>query len=362
MKGTKGIAKFCLDLGASATKGWVQIIYPGEVGFEEPVFQSSAIKATTTSYYEQITFDNTKHGSHLGCNGKYYVVGCHAEEATRETRPSQLKNHHAIAKVLSILGWYVQNAEVPLEVEVDLLLPSGEKSRFQATKDLLFKALRKFDYGAEVLSCSPVRVEVHPEGAGVAAYASVYPCSILIFGHKDVTLINLRDADSEIMASVHTWRGWGTIKLLSKFPYSFSNELTGAELIYHESRSKGKGALHRFFAQMMEEDQCQAKLAALSEAKELVWTELQEELIADSDFMNSRMIYIAGGGAVLWGSNITQLCFGKADILSSVRKEIKQLSPELSEDMQRRFIEPYLKWRENASPLISLQEPPKRAG
>lgn len=356
----KGTAKFCLDLGASATKGWAQIIYPGKVGFEEPVFQSSAIKATTTSYYEQITFDNSKHGSHLGCNGKYYVVGCHADETTRETRPSQLKSHHAIAKVLSIIGWYVQNAEMPLEVEVDLLLPSGERSSFQATKDLLFKSLRKFDYGAEVLSCRPQRVEVHPEGAGVAAYVSVYPCSILIFGHKDVTLINLRDSDSEIMTNVHTWRGWGTIKLLSKFPYSFSNELTGAQLIYEQSRGKGKGALHRFLSQTLSENQCQAKLAALDEAKDLVWTELQEELIADADFMNSRMIYIAGGGAVLWGKNITKLCVGKADILRSVHKEIKRMYPGLSEDMQRRLIEPYLKWRENANPIVSTNESPEQ--
>ncbi|MGR3279479.1 hypothetical protein ACSYAD_30905 [Acaryochloris marina NIES-2412] len=361
MKRIKGTAKFCLDLGASSTKGWVQIITPGKVGFEEPVFQSSAIKAITPSYYEQIAFDNTKQGSHLGCNSKYYVVGCYADETARETRPSQLKSHHAIAKVLSIIGWYVQNTEVPLDVEVDLLLPSGECSSFQATKNLLFKALRQFDYGVDVLSCNPLRVEVHPEGAGVATYVSVYPCSILIFGHKDVTLINLKDADSEIMASVYTWRGWGTIKLLSKFPYVFSNELTGAELIYQESRSKGKGALHRFLAQMMDEKQCQAKLAALDQAKELVWTELQEELIADADYMNSRMIYIAGGGAVLWGSNITQLCSGKADILRPVRKEIQQMCPELSEDMQRRLIESYLLWRQNTNPLISLQELPESA-
>lgn len=357
----KGTAKFCLDLGASSTKGWVQIIMPGKVGLEEPVFQSSAIKAITLSYYEQITFDNTKQGSHLGCNGKYYVIGCHADETARETRPSQLKSHHAIAKVLSVIGWYIQNAQMPLEVEVDLLLPSGERSNFAATKDLLFKSLFKFDYGADSLSCSPQRVEVHPEGAGVATYVSVYPCSILIFGHKDVTLINLRDPDSEIMASVYTWRGWGTIKLLRKFPYVFSNELTGAKLIYQESRSKGKGGLHRFLSQMMDENQCKVKLAALEQAKDLVWTELQDELIADADFMNSKMIYIAGGGAVLWGSNITALCKGKADILSSVRKEIKQLSPDLSEDMHRRLIEPYLMWRQHTSPIIGLHQKPERA-
>jgi hypothetical protein len=358
----KGTAKLCLDLGASATKGWVQVTTPGKARLEEPVFQASAIRATTASNYEQITFDNTKYGSHLGWNGKYYIVGCHADEAARTTRPTQLKSHHAIAKVLGILGWYVQNTEVPLEVEVDLLLPSGEQSHFQATQDLLFKALWNFEYGAKLLSCRPQRVEVHPEGAGIAVYASVYPCSILIFGHKDVTLINLRDRNCtlDLMANIHTWRGWGTIKLLRNFPYLFSNELTGAKLIYQESRSQSKGTLRRFLAQMMSDTQCQAKLVALEEAKNLVWTELQEELISDSSFMNSRMIYVAGGGAVLWGNNIAQLCTGKVDILTTVRKEIKQISPELSEDMQRRLIESYLKWRENVGSLIKLNGSPER--
>ncbi|KAI9129018.1 hypothetical protein [Acaryochloris sp. CCMEE 5410] len=354
-----GTAKFCFDLGASATKGWVQVIPPGEAGIEEAIFQSSSIKPMTLSRYEMVTYDNSKHGACLGFGDKYYEVGACVDESTRETRASQLKGYHAVAKVLAVMGWYIKHSPVPLEVEVDLLLPSGERGKFEDIKTTLFRALTHFQYGADDLACHPHEVRVHAEGAGIASYASVFPCSILIFGHKDVTLINLKDATADVALNAHTWRGWGTIKLLKHFAHSFTNEFTGAKLIYQESVKSKKGALRQFLLQTMAEKECERTMRALNEAKEIVWMEQEDELANDSEFMDSKKVYMGGGGAVIWSGRLSGLCGNKADVLASVKREIKAASPvPLSADQQLRLIDPYLVWRQSAKPILKLEAPP----
>lgn len=358
----KGRGIFGLDIGASANKSWVQLIYPGKVGFEEPVFLSSAIKSTTASYYERITFENNKYGAHLGYDDQYFIVGSYADESARSTRVSQQKCHYAIAKILAVVGWYVKNSEMPLDVEIDLMLPSGEAGMFLAIKEMLFRILHEFKYGPEVLSCNPTRIDIHPEGAGIASYASVFPCSVLMFGHKDITLINLKNADAEVLANVETWKGWGTVKLLRSYPYGFSNELTGTELIYGQSIAKQekKGALYQFLARMHSPDECEAQMGALEEAKDLIWKEFESELKSDADFMNSKKIYIGGGGAPIWASRIGGLGMKRVDIFKSVRREIEQSFPSVDTAQAMRLIEPYLIWRKHTEPIVSLQDPPQR--
>lgn len=358
-KKMNGTAKFCFDLGASATKGWVQVIPPGEAGIEEAIFQPSAIKPMTLSRYEIVGYDNSKHGACLGFGGKYYEVGACVDESTRETRASQLKGYHAVAKVLALVGWYIKHSPAPLEVDIDLLLPSGERGKFEDIKTTLFRALTHFEYGADDLACHPGEIRIHAEGSGIASYASVFPCSILMFGHKDVTLINLKNPMADIALNAHTWRGWGTIKLLKEFTYRFTHEFTGAKLIYQESVKSKKGSLREFLLQTMSLEECKRTMRALDQAKEIVWMDQEDELANDSEFMDSKKVYVGGGGAVIWGECLSSLCGNKADVLASVKREIKAASPvRLDADQQLRLIDPYLVWRQNAKPILKLETPP----
>lgn len=357
----KNRAKFCFDLGASGTKGWVQLTEPGRAGIEETIFQVSRARKVTEAYYETLDLENTRQGSYLSFNGQYWLVGSYAEDSVLKTKPNQIKNHHAIAKILSVVGYYAQQSEGMLEVEIDLLLPSDEKPYFRAAEELVFQHLRQFRYGAESLACKPVRVDVHPEGAGIARQASVYPCSILMFGHRDITGISLKAPDSDITSNAFTWGGWGTIRLLRNFPYAFTNELTGAELLYSEAQRWGDGGLTQYLKQTLGDSECAAKIQALQEAKDLTWEELADQLSMDTDFMNSRKIYIAGGGAVFWFDYLPRLCEGKADILKGIRREVNQTAGgNLSKDLQLRLIDSYLVWRQSAEPILKLDEPPVR--
>lgn len=357
----KNRAKFCFDLGASGTKGWVQVIGPGKAGIEETIFQVSRARRVTDAYYENLHLENNKQGSHLSFGNHCWVVGSYAEDSVLKTKPNQIKNHHAIAKILSVVGYYVRQYGSGLEVEIDLLLPSDEKPYFRAAEELIFKHLRQFNYGIESLACTPIRVDVHPEGAGVASYASVFPCSILMFGHRDITSINLKSPGTDISNNAFTWGGWGTMRLLQNFPHAFSNELTGAELLFSEARAWGKGGLTHHLMKMMSEKECKAKIRALEEARDLIWGELADQLSIDTDFMNSRKIYIAGGGAVFWFNYLSQLCASKADILDSVRREVIATAGKgLSKDLQLRLIDSYLVWRQSAKPVLKLQNPPAR--
>lgn len=358
---TKNRAKFCFDLGASGTKGWVQRLEPGKAGIEEFIFQVPRARKVTDAYYESLHLENNKQGSYLSFGNHCWVVGSYAEDSVLKTKPNQIKNHHAIAKILSVVGYYIQQYETELEIEIDLLLPSDEKAYFRAAEELIFKHLRQFNYGTESLTCIPIRVDVHPEGAGIGSYASVFPCSILMFGHRDITSISLKSPGTDISNNAFTWGGWGTMRLLQNFPHAFSNELTGAELLFSEARAWGKGGLTHHLMKMMSEKECKAKIRALEEAKALIWGELADQLSIDTDFMNSRKIYIAGGGAVFWFDYLSQLCASKADILDSVRKEVIATAGKgLSRDLQLRLIDSYLVWRQSAKPALKLENPPKR--
>ncbi|WP_010480659.1 ParM/StbA family protein [Acaryochloris sp. CCMEE 5410] len=355
-KSMNAIAKFGIDTGASGNKVLVQTTHPGKVGVEDLILQSSAIRKVTASYYESLNLVNNRQGSHLSFDGAHWIVGEYAEGAVRRTKVNRIKKHHAVAKVLSIVGQYISEIDSPLDVEIDLMLPSNEAPYFRETEELIFKHIRSFQYGIDTVSCNPVRVQVHPEGAGFASYANVYPCSILMFGHRDVTIINLKDEQANVVPNAYTWTGYGTIEILRNFPFAFSNELTGAKLLYEEAMAWGEGGL----SAMLSEEEKPITLAALKEAKDLVWTDLSDDLAADTDFMNSKRVYVGGGGSFFWGDYLADLCQVKADILAPVRKEIKTAFAQLrlSLSQQQRFIDLYLIWRQHAAPVTQLQPAP----
>ena len=111
---------------------------------------------------------------------------------------------------------------------------------------------------------------------------------------------------------------------------------------------------------MLTEEEKPIKLAALKEAKDLVWTDLSDDLAADTDFMNSKRVYVGGGGSFFWGDYLADLCQVKADILAPVRREIKTAFAQLrlSLSQQQRFIDLYLIWRQHAAPVVQLQPAP----
>ena len=350
------IAKFGIDTGASGNKVLTQITRPGKVGIEDLILQSSAIRKVTASYYESLNLVNNRQGAHLSFDGAHWIVGEYAEGAVRRTKVNRIKKHHAVAKVLAIVGQFLSECDCPMDVEIDLMLPSNESPYYRETEELIFKHIRSFQYGVDTVCCNPVRVQIHPEGAGFASYAKVYPCSILMFGHRDVTIINLKDKQANVVPNAYTWTGYGTIEILRNFPFAFSNELTGAKLLYEEALNWGEGGL----SEMLSEDERLITLAALKEAKDLVWTDLSDDLEADTDFMNAKRVYVGGGGSFFWGDYLADLCLAKADILDPVRKEIKTTFAQhrllLSE--QQRFIDLYLVWRQHAAPVMQLQPSP----
>ena len=348
--------KIGIDMGASGNKILSQLTHPGKVGIEEVILQSSAIRKVTDSYYESLNLVNNRQGAHLAFDGAHWIVGEYAEKAVRRTKVNRVKKHHALAKVLAIVGQYLSEHDCPIDVEIDLMLPSDEFAYYRETEELIFNHIRSFRYGTKTVRCNPVRVQVHAEGSGLAKYATVYPCSILMFGHRDVTIINLTDERTNVVPNAYTWTGFGTISILREFSFPFSSELTGARLLYEEAMKWGEGGL----SEMLSESERPIILAKLIEAKNTVWTDLSDDLAADTDFMNAKRIYIGGGGAMFWGDYLNDLCSAKADILAPVRREIKTTFAQyqLSVSESQRFIDLYLVWRQSAAPVMKLQSAP----
>lgn len=342
-----------VDLGASLTKAFCQIVEDGKVPIEECITQPSAVLRTTESLYEEMDHINSSHSSILSYGGMYWQTGQVAETNLRQTNTDQHKHPEAIAKVLSIAGHAIAKAGNGCQMHLDLLLPKSEEPSFSKVKRDLASHLSKFQYGRQQLSCAPKTVRVLPESAGIASMVRDYPVIILMFGHRDFTLNKIKDQYSGL-AYVQTWVGRGSLMIQRHMNWTPSNELTGAKLIFSEG--VGQKGIEKALG-----ENAGPVLASLHQARELYWVNLQQQLESDIDVVQAKRIYISGGGSPSWAKQLKASFRGKLDTLSPVLQSIRQEFPEWkASPMPYRLTDAYLLWRQTAKRPEALQTPPAR--
>ena len=166
----------------------------------------------------------------------YWLVGEAARGPTLTISATQSKRKTAIALSLAFVGQLVSelNSQGVDEVYLTfgLLLPLDEFADRQELEQQLQAALWKFEYnGVTIKTVLSEKVQISPEGYGIAQTVDTETAGVIVFGHRDVTWVHV-EKHSVIEGRSKTLAGWGMHRLIHEAEYTFKDELKAAAAIF----------------------------------------------------------------------------------------------------------------------------------
>lgn len=269
-----------------------------------------------------------------------WTVGESARYGLQETRVRAAKSNTASIRVLGMLGKVIEQenfTEGSLDLRV--LLPVGERKSFHQLEDNLTKALYEVRLNGIKPSLRINRVRVYPEGAGVAQNVTVPDALVLMFGHKDISIIPVRNQVIQSNAC-QTITGMGMIALINKFPCHINDELLLAEFLHMEA--VGKGGLKR----LLGDENLDKARADFAQAKKKIWRRILQELMLEPQVKTASKVYVTGGSMRVWYPEL-QATFGKrltffADSLKSMMATYPDMQKPENKELKPRFTDSFL--------------------
>ncbi len=334
-----------LDLGASRTKGVYRYSIDGSICREGIKTSCPVVRQLIQPKYKSILDQADDNSSVVAFGNSYWLVGEAARGPTLSLSTTQSKRKTAIAKSLAFVGQLVSelNALAVNEVYLTfgLLLPLDEFSDRQELEQQLQAALWKFDYnGTTVKTVLSEKVQISPEGYGIAQAVDTETAGAIIFGHRDVTWVHIEN-HSVIEGRSKTLAGWGMQRLIHEAEYTFKDELRAAAAIFNAGALlKDKPLLT--LATVAELPRLKA---ALANARDQIWLELTERLMEYS-LGEVEKIWSSGGNAYYWKADILGWLGSRLDTGKALLTEIEQRFPELKgSPLLYRCADVYAFWR-----------------
>ena len=275
--------------------------------------------------------------------GRTWTVGESACYGLHETRIRAAKSNMASIRVLGMLGKVIEQenfTEGSLDLRV--LLPVGERKSFQQLEDNLTKALYEVRLNGIKPSLRINRVRVYPEGAGVAQSVTVPDALVLMFGHKDISIVPVRNQVIQSHAC-QTITGMGMIALINEFPCPINDELLLAEFLHLEA--VGKGGLERLLGEGNLENLDRAK-ADFQQAKKKTWRRILQQLMLEPKVKTASKIYVTGGSMRVWFPELKET-FGSrlaffTDSLKSMIAAYPDMQKPKNKEIKPRFTDSFL--------------------
>lgn len=346
-----------LDLGVSLTKGTYGYSIDGDVQREGVKTSCSVIRQLVQSKYKSILDQADDNSSLVAFADSYWLVGEAARGPTLTISATQSKRKTAIAKSLAFVGKLVSELNSLGVNEVyltfGLLLPLDEFGDRQELEQQLQTALWKFEYnGVIVKTVLSEKVQISPEGYGIAQAVDTETAGVIILGHRDVTWVHV-EKHSVIEGRSKTLAGWGMHRLIHDAEYTFKDEFRAAAAIF----AAGAALKDRPLLTLVTEAELPRLKAALALAREQIWLELTEKLM-DYSLGEVERIWTSGGNAYYWKSDILSWLGTRLDNGRAILAEIEQRFPELKgSPLLYRCADVYAFWR--TLPLVAqfqLQE------
>ena len=258
--------------------------------------------------------DLTPDSCTIEVRGRAWTVGESARYALHETRVRAAKSNTASIRVLGMLGKIIEQEDFT-EGSLDLrvLLPVGERKTFQQLEDNLTKALYEVRLNGIKPSLRINRVRVYPEGSGVAQQVTVPDALVLMFGHKDISIVPVRNRVIQSSAC-QTITGMGMIALINEFPCYINDELLFAEFLHLEA--VGKGGLKR----LVGEDSLEKARMNFEQAKKRTWRRILQQLMLEPKVNTVSKIYVTGGSMRVWLPELKASLWGSPCIFCGLPK------------------------------------------
>ena len=284
--------------------------------------------------------DLTPDSCTIEVRGRAWTVGESARYALHETRVRAAKSNTASIRVLGMLGKILEQEDFT-EGSLDLrvLLPVGERKTFQQLEANLTKALYEVRLNGVKPSLRINRVRVYPEGAGVAQRVTVPDALVLMFGHKDISIVPVRNQVIQSSAC-QTITGMGMIALINEFPCHINDELLLAEFLHMEA--VGKGGLKR----LVGEDNLENACMNFEQAKKRTWRRILQQLMLEPKVNTVSRIYVTGGSMRVWLPELKE-AFGSrlaffADSLKSMISAYPDMQEPRNKEIKPRFTDSFL--------------------
>jgi len=334
-----------LDLGVSLTKGVYGYAIDGGIRREGVKTSCPVVRQLIQSKYKSILDQADDNSSFVAFADSCWLVGEAARRPTLTISATQSKRKTAIAKSLAFVGQLVSelNSQGVDEVYLTfgLLLPLDECGDRQELAQQLQAALWKFEYnGVTIKTVLSEKVQISPEGYGIATAVDTETAGVIIFGHRDVTWVHV-EKRSVIEGRSKTLAGWGMHRLIHEAEYTFKDELRAAGAIF----TAGGALKDSPLLTLATSAELPRLKAALADAREQVWLELTEKLM-DYSLGEVEKISVTGGNAYYWKSEILCWLGAKLHKGRALLIEIEQQFPELKGSLLLyRCADVYAFWR-----------------
>lgn len=269
-----------------------------------------------------------------------WTIGESAQYVTHETPVRAAKSSTASLRVLGMVGKVLEREDIS-EANIDLrvLLPVGERRSFQQLEGLLTKALYEVKFNGNKPKLRVNSVRVYPEGAGVAQKVGVVDALVLMFGHKDVSLLPVLKNNIQA-TNCRTLTGMGMVSLINEFPCFINDELLLAEYLHLEA--VGKKGLKR----LMGEESLEKGRQNFAQAKARVWRRILQKLSQEPKLNTVSKIYVTGGSMRVWDKELKAKFGGRIAYFKDPLKEMVKVfsdfqKPE-NKELTPRFTDSYL--------------------
>lgn len=284
--------------------------------------------------------DLTPDSCTIEIRGKAWTVGESARYGLHETRVRAAKSNTASIRVLGMLGKVIEQENFTEgSLDLRILLPVGERKTFQQLEDNLIKALYEVRLNGVKPALRLNRVRVYPEGSGVAQRVTVPDALVLMFGHKDISIVPVRNRVIQSSAC-QTITGMGMIALINEFPCYINDELLLAEFLHLEA--VGKGGLKR----LVGEDSLEKARMNFKQAKKRTWRRILQQLTLEPKVNTVSKIYVTGGSMRVWMPELKATFGGRlaffADSLKSMIAAYPDMQEPKNKEIKPRFTDSFL--------------------
>lgn len=298
--------------------------------------QPSAIKKLNRYYFDEFQDKADQNTALVFADRHYWMVG---EQAAKmhETNPGISKTQTVVSKVLAGVGQVLRSLgyeQSQVDLRVALLLPLSEQSLFRDTSNTLENDLKSFLFNTGQIDCNVLSAQCYVEGSGIASTLSEPGSVIIMFGHRDISVLPVDNGS--IGASAKTFVGEGMIRYLSALRTANLDEIALSIAVFSyvvfNNSTKLKDLAGSGFERLEK---------SILPAKELIWGQLSLEFQAIAALTQAEKVVAVGGNAPFWQNEliatygISRLSRTNAAIqklVKSVYSEVpKSLAPRLTD-------------------------------
>lgn len=321
-----------LDLGASLTKGVYSYSIDERIYREGVKTSCPMVRQLIPAKYQTLLDLADDNSSQVAFGNSYWLVGEAARGPTLSLSVTQSKQKTAIAKSLAFVGQLVRELKNQGVEEVyltfGLLLPLDEFGDRQELEQQLQAALWEFEYnGVTLKTVLSEKVQISPEGYGIAQTVDTQTAGVIIFGHRDVTWVHV-EKSSVIESRSQTLAGWGMHRLIQEAAYTFKDELRAAGAIF----AAGEVLRDKPLLTLVSEAELPRLKTAISGAREQIWMELTQRLM-DYSIGEVEKITSSGGNAYYWKTDVAEWLGPRLDKGRRFLRAIEQRFPALKKSL-----------------------------